>query len=350
MLKNRLKFLLLSIPGFEACCRQLTRGHVRALMYHRFAPAPGGDPRAVTAAELERQVARITRHHDLWTPDDHLDHLKGLRRAGRAPVVITVDDGYADFHDVAFPIFAHASVPAMLFVATGFIDGDTWMWWDRLRHLLAAAPGWRGSVDAGGRHYSLDLTTAAGREAAWNSLADRCRFLPDREKEQVIIAVAAALGVAPAARPPAGCAPVTWDQIRAMARAGMLFGAHTVTHPILTRLAPADAAAEIAGSGRRLAAELGAPVAWFCYPQGGPADFDATVARAVSDAGYRGAYVAYQNLSRPPDPWALPRYCVARDVREFRWMLCGAEWLVLRLRQRLGRPVAAGSNYWAGAD
>jgi len=61
------------------------------------------------------------------------------------------------------------------------------------------------------------------------------------------------------------------------------FESHSLTHPVLTRLAPADAREEISGSRRALEDVLGRPVRAFAYPHG--AFDDATEAR-VRDAGY----------------------------------------------------------------
>ncbi len=349
-MKQRLKKLLLGCPGFEALCRALTSRTVRTLMYHRFAADATGNPRHVDAASLRRQLAYLARHHARWTPDDILVARDGSRPPGRCPVVVTADDGYRDFHDVAFPLLREFDVPAMLFVTTGFVDGAAWFWWDRLEQILARAGGGRRlEVELGGRALRLDLADAQGRRAAWNAVADRCRFVPDEQKEAALAGLAADLGVTLPARPEPPYQPVTWDEVRAMGAAGIRFGAHAVTHPILSRVPLERARREIEESGRRLAEMTGREAAWFCYPQGGPADFTPQVRDLVAAAGYRGCFVAYQNQLEPEDPYALPRTCVSSDMTDFRWTLCGAEILVLRLRRRLGLGNELGAEYWAGS-
>lgn len=349
-MKHLVKKLLLACPGFEALCRLLTARTVRSLMYHRFAAGATGNLRCVEAEALRLQAAYLVRHHTLWQPDDILARRAGGRGA-RCPVVVTVDDGYRDFHDVAYPIFRAHGIPAMLFVTTGFVDGRVWFWWDRLEYLLGLAPQARElEVQIGGQTLRLELSTAAGREAAWHAVADRCRFVPEEQKQAALGALAAGLGVEPPPGPPPAYAPVTWDQVRDMAAGGMLFGAHTVTHPILSRVGPDQARHEITASRGRLAEVLGEPPAWFCYPQGGPADYTPQVRDLVAGAGFRGCFVAYQNLLEPEDVYALPRSCVTADMTEFRWTLCGAEIMVLRLRRRLGLSTEPGASYWAGSS
>lgn len=350
-MSNRIRKLLLALPGFQAFCRLLTRRRVRALMYHRFRSGANGNPRWPDAACLRWQAALIARHHTVWSPDDHLAALRGEPTPpGRCPVVITTDDGYLDFHEVALPVFREHGLASTLFVVTGFVDGDVWMWWDRLEYICRHAPAGRPTVDVAGKTLTLDLTSAAGRRAAWNDLADRCRFLPNAVKLEALGALERALRAPVPASPPPEYRAMSWEQLREAAGQRVSLGAHTVSHPILSRLEPAEARAEIVGSRDRLAAATGVAPTWFCYPQGGPADFDATVQALVRDAGFRGSYLAYQDLEREGDPYAMSRTCVSDDRTAFAWTLCGAEHLMLRLRQRLGRPVRPGTDYWAGAE
>ena len=59
-----------------------------------------------------------------------------------------------------------------------------------------------------------------------------------------------------------------------MAADGIVMGAHTRTHPILSQVTGDRIGEEIAGSRDDLARRLEGPVEWFAYPQGGPADFN----------------------------------------------------------------------------
>ena len=61
---------------------------------------------------------------------------------------------------------------------------------------------------------------------------------------------------------------MTWDDLAAMDPDVVSVGAHTMTHPVLTRLEPADAAREIRESGRQLEGRLTRLVEHFCYPFG----------------------------------------------------------------------------------
>jgi peptidoglycan/xylan/chitin deacetylase (PgdA/CDA1 family) len=345
--KRRLQSLLLALPLFEAACRRLTRGHVRALMYHRFSHRSTGDPRFVDAATLASQLDLIRRHHTPVTPDHHhAVHVHGEPAPGPCPVVLTIDDGYRDTLEVAHPLLRERGLPAMLFMTTGLADGPFWFWWDKIEYVVHEAPAAEHDLDVLGRTLRLDLRTPAGRRRAWSDVADRCRFASNETKLQFIDTLADTLGVDLPAEAPERYRGVTWDELRSMVREGLLVGAHTVSHPILSRVPQSDGEREIGESRARLEQELACEIPWFCYPQGGPADYTAELCRYLSDAGFKGSYLAYQVTGHPRDPYRMPRYCVAGDMVDFRWMLCGAELLVRRLKSLVGRQPDISPHYW----
>lgn len=65
-----------------------------------------------------------------------------------------------------------------------------------------------------------------------------------------------------------GRSMLRWGEVQTMHRAGVTFGAHTVSHPDLTRLALPQAREEIRESRARLEEALGSPVTSFAYPYG----------------------------------------------------------------------------------
>lgn len=85
-------------------------------------------------------------------------------------------------------------------------------------------------------------------------------------------------------------------QVRELDAAGIEFGSHTLTHPRLTQLGPADQAREVIDSRRRLETLLGHAVPYFCYPH---LDCDQEVQTLVRRAGYRAAFGGEQAANEP---------------------------------------------------
>jgi len=59
---------------------------------------------------------------------------------------------------------------------------------------------------------------------------------------------------------------LSWEQIAELAMQGFSFGAHSVSHPVLTRLPVVEAQQEIMQCKSQIASHVAQPVEFFCYP------------------------------------------------------------------------------------
>lgn len=91
---------------------------------------------------------------------------------------------------------------------------------------------------------------------------------------------------------------MTDEQVLAWQAAGMEVGAHTRTHPRLTKCTDEELQTELAGSKADLEALTGAPVTQFCYPYG---DLDTRIADAARNAGYSAATTTQRGRACPGD-------------------------------------------------
>jgi hypothetical protein len=99
---------------------------------------------------------------------------------------------------------------------------------------------------------------------------------------------------------------MTWDEVREMRRAGMLVGAHTVSHPFLDELSPESARREIEVSIRTVTERLGEPVTLFSYPRG---RFKKDVKPWLRELGIEAAVTTELGRNSPgTDPYELRRF------------------------------------------
>ncbi len=77
-----------------------------------------------------------------------------------------------------------------------------------------------------------------------------------------------------------------WQKAKELSAGGVTFGAHTMTHPHLTRIPAARMKDEILDSKLEIEDRTGSPVDFFCYPYG---DYNKDVMREVREAGFLGA-------------------------------------------------------------
>jgi peptidoglycan/xylan/chitin deacetylase (PgdA/CDA1 family) len=296
-----------SVPGAVKTLARRTIGTalrwtgVVGLNYHRI-----GDGRdspfdhglwSATPEQFDRQLRWLKAHFDVVSPRD-IPYVLRLRR-GRH-VIVTFDDGYEDNYSAAFPILRAHRLPATFFVATGFIDHPRLPWWDEIAWMVRTSRTTTLALPA--FLPAPILLDEPVRERAVGALLRACFALPAERTGEFLDAVAGATG---SGRYDAGAAPrvwMTWDMIRDMRAAGMTIGGHTVDHPVLARLPRDRQAEEIAGCGRRLEEELGAPMRAFAYPFGQPNCFNDDTRACLVEAGVRVAFSYYGGFRRL-DEW-----------------------------------------------
>lgn len=124
---------------------------------------------------------------------------------------------------------------------------------------------------------------------------------------------------------------LSWSEVRAMHAAGIDFGAHTLTHPNLTRIGDAAMSFEIQAGKAVIEDELGTAVDSFAYPYG---CYNARVKQVVEQLFGCGCTdeLGLVHMASDPDRFALPRidgYFV-RGRRLFDLMVTGAFPLYLK--------------------
>jgi peptidoglycan/xylan/chitin deacetylase (PgdA/CDA1 family) len=92
------------------------------LAYHRVGGRSSADEIDLPEQRFAAQMAHLARMCDPIGVDDALVALRGSPAGDGYPVVVTFDDGTADFVDVALPILERHAIPATLYVATDFVD------------------------------------------------------------------------------------------------------------------------------------------------------------------------------------------------------------------------------------
>lgn len=312
--------------------RALTGNVPRILFLHRVGE---NTPRASDPKSLAQQLQYLARH---FTPLS-LATLIEAQQAGRplpsGAVVLTVDDGYADFGQSVYPLLCHYEIPATLFVVSEFAAGSSWLWFDRLRYICEQSPRLVLNVKIEGMLLRYSLQTALLREQSWDSLATRCLSLPPADRETVIEDCARFCEVTLPRKPPALYSSLGYQELRSLDSNLITIGAHTRTHPILSTCTDKEQWGEIAGSKEDLEEALGRPVEFFCYPNGQPQDFNARTRELVIEAGYTAAVTSVNSrICAGADLFLLPRLGVAGNFPAFRNEVNGLTELQGRLRGR----------------
>lgn len=313
------------LGGYQLA-RVLTRKQPKILMYHRFAVEQKGHE--VTAATFERQLQVIRRY---FQPMTLATLAQAIQHTGSAPanaVVITVDDGYRDFYEVAYPLLKHYAVPATFFVTTGFVNQDLWLWPDQVLWLLRNRTISKGALVVGEK--SFDLTEPV--KTLWWPLVLHLLTVENHIRLSAIVELEQLSAISLPLQVPEEFAAVNWEQLREMQQQGIEIGGHTRSHPSLGHMPLLEAKQEIETSFNDLRSQLGIQPRTFCYPNGQPADYSSEVKNIVAQSGFLAAVTAYSDQFNTDIPWAWRRFVGCEENFQFNKSLFGVEHLGNQLR------------------
>ena len=96
---------------------------IPVLLYHSVTddPADSIAPYSVTPSAFARHMEAVAKEHHVLSISQLAGCLAGDAPLPRAPVVVTFDDGFADNLTVAGPQLAARSIPATVYVTTGYL-------------------------------------------------------------------------------------------------------------------------------------------------------------------------------------------------------------------------------------
>jgi peptidoglycan/xylan/chitin deacetylase (PgdA/CDA1 family) len=304
---------------------------VAILTYHHVADDDGNYPfdRGVadaTPAQFRRQMEMLARYCTPIAIDDLIRALDGAPLPHN-PVMVTFDDGYRSCHDTALPILQSVGLPATFFIATSFVTERRLYWWERIAVVLQRAGPTRGTL-----RYPSAVEITADDPGATQLLNDLIKNTPHLDLDRFLDGVNEALGVPwdrDIERELAGDLIMTWDHVRALAKAGMDIESHSRHHRVLQTLDDTALRDELEGSRRDLEAQVGRPVRAIAYPVGRRVAREQRIRDAIRDAGYRIGLTNSSGSTRVwPAPWQgvmavdpfdVKRLSTERSMSEAMW-------------------------------
>lgn len=276
----------------------------------------------IEAEHLRGVLRALAQRHDLVTIAEGMDRL-ARGEAGRSMVALSMDDGYRDNLLRLVPLLEEVNGRATVFLEAGAVVERRLPW----LHAL----GW---LDE-----RLGTTSAASALAdRIPSAADALRAVTDSNRLKRVLKYdadraerAAALeGLVPEhggdPRAIVDALYLSQAEARELATHGRVeVGGHTVDHPVLSRLDPAEQLDQIS-RGRELLAGLleggegGAPAGstgrTFAYPYGRDWDRDGSSEVAARDAGYEFAVTTHEGTNfAEAAPHALRRIPIHGGTR-----------------------------------
>ncbi len=273
---------------------------LRVLAYHRIGNPETEDglldPDLVSATPemFEQQMRFLAANYRPLSVPDLLHAIDTRKSLPPQSVLVTFDDGYRDFLDIAWPILECYHIPAVLFVATGFLSsGDHLFWWDRLFQGIFRT-----------RHTKLDLgsvglfplETKYQRRHALALLKEQIHRLDYETALSLVDTILQQLEVTPQT---SGLV-LNWSDARFLHDRGCYLAAHTRAHPVLSRIPISRARQEIRGAQQDIYNEIGTVWPLFAYPHGLTPDVSDDLFPILRDEGVRLAMTLVPGINVLP--------------------------------------------------
>jgi peptidoglycan/xylan/chitin deacetylase (PgdA/CDA1 family) len=268
--------------GGLSLLRWKNRRKFGVLMFHSFSPS--------NTANLDVVCGYIAR---TFEPMDLHKIVIAIRIGSRLPdnvIAVTIDDGYRSFLEHGFPVLQKHRLPTTLYAVSRFADGRIWLWFDQVEFAIRQTTKTFLRFTLNGTVMEMHLGSDQEKTSACNSLIERLKEVPNDCCLRFVATIGTLCGVDVPGKPPDYCAPMNWDDLRAIAADGVEVGCHTGSHPILSRVTdPLELRREILESKRLIEENLARPVRHFCYPNGRDVDIGEPAKRLVAEAGYDSA-------------------------------------------------------------
>jgi len=277
------------------------RGRTPALIlaYHRIVETSGTTAYpldlglvSATPEQFDAQMRALRDYANPVSLDQIADAVTQGSTLPERAVAVTFDDGFSDTFETAFPLLSRHEIPATIFVSTGYIDSLEPLWFELTAHLMLRIPP-RSIVMKG---CASGLPTADDETARRESIATLHRLLKacdNARRGELVDEWRRRFAAQIDARAMELGRSIARPQIEEMARHGISFGSHTISHPNLFLASDETIEHELRDSKAALEALLGRSVRCLAYPFGVPGTYDARAMRIARNCGYELA-VSYR--------------------------------------------------------
>lgn len=296
----------------------LTLHHVRPPRDDRFQP---NRLLEITPRFLQR-VARALRRSgvDLVSVDEVHRRLSN-GDFGRRFVCLTIDDGYRDTLQYAYPILRQYEIPFAVYVATSFADRLGELWWLALEAVIARNT--RVGLAMDGREQWFECHTVGQKREVFEAVYGWIRSLrTEDELRRAIRDLCARYQVDINAFCRDLC--MSWEELARLAADPLVtIGAHTVNHVMLAKVSASAAQAEMDMSRRVIEAALGLRVDHLCYPVGDATSAGSREFTIAAGLGFKTAVTTRPGVLYEEHReflTALPRISLNGEYQQLRYL------------------------------
>jgi peptidoglycan/xylan/chitin deacetylase (PgdA/CDA1 family) len=282
-------------------------------------------------SDFEKQMKYLQNTHKIISFEKLIQAVTEKKSLPKRAAIITFDDGYKDNYTEAFPLLKKYKIPATIFLTTGHIETDNSFWWNKIGYVLCKTKFKKIELDDFG---DISPPSIENMPYSLRMIFQKFKKIPEDKKKKLIDLLIQKSDV----NIPKSIDKdlmMSWDNIREMNENGIDFGAHTVTHPILTNLSLNQAKFEIVESKKIIEKRLNKTITTFCYPNGYADDYNTDIIKILKDNGFSCSVTAIPKMvTIKSNLFELGRVPPGYDDKSFKFNISG---LYSVLNKILGR-------------
>lgn len=328
LLKNMLD--LVYFTGLSRLFNPIVQGDGIIFMLHHILPNAMQDKAKfrpnglleITPEFLEQVIIYLQANdYEIISLDEAAERLNNRTAKGKKPYIIfTIDDGYLDNLEHAYPIFKKYNCPFTIYVATDLCDHRLFMWWRALDAVIRDNL----AVEFNVFGIKIDKPTRNVEEkyATYNEIYWQLRDMGEVEKREAVLALAQKYNFDPIEETKS--VAMSWQQVKQLDQDELVtIGAHTISHSAIAKLSDADAKTEIEHSRQIIHDKTGILCEHFCYPYGSPAEANLREFKFAQQADYKTAVTTQKGMlyaGHKAHLYALPRVSLNGDFQHIRYV------------------------------
>jgi len=254
----------------------------------------------VAKKEFEKQMVYLSKNYNVVSLESYVKSKGRMRNA----VVITVDDGYKDFYDNAYPTLKRLKLPATIFVSTKNVNTTNMFWWDKIEEVSTSK--------------NIKMFLADQQSFGLNDIFDYLKTKDEKYREEYANKLMKDNGIMEKNR-----IYLSWDELREIAKNNISIGGHTVNHPFLEKLTYKQQMKEIKDNRDKLNKNLKIKVDTFGYPYG---SFNEESIKILKELKFLCGCSGTSGLNKQPiDEYKLKRITIScnDDITIFKVKMTG---------------------------
>jgi len=333
-----LKRILYPVMSMAGMFPSAAAGGLAVVTYHGVVPRgyklgdAGLDGNLISSEMLRRQVRLLKARYQVISPNDALAWIERRRDLPPRAVLLTCDDGLLNCLTDMVPVLREEGVGCLFFVTgASAAQSRSVLWYEELFLLFLRARVGSFKISCEALTIRGNLGSPKQRRALWWDLVRRLSEFTAEVRRSFLYAARTEFGLENPIdlQNSESCRRfglMTRSELRELVSAGMSIGAHTMSHPMLSRAPAPVAAEEIAGSKVALESVLQQPVWAFAYPFGDSQSVTLPILEMTRTTGFSAAFLNYGGgLGVDLPPYALPRAHVTAgmSLSELEAHVCG---------------------------